>query len=60
MKFFEDYNKAQDYHRMKKQTSCDNRKIYILTAGPEDNFVVMTLKQFFDTGLRDAGMSYQF
>ena len=60
MKFFENYNKAQNYHRMKKQTNCDNRIIYILTDGPENNFVVMTLKQFYEAGLSDAGLSYQF
>ena len=60
MKFFKDYTNAQNYHRMKKQTNRENHTIYILTDGPENDFVVMTLKEFFTLGLRDAGMSYLF
>lgn len=60
MKFFEDYNKAEDYLKMKKQVNRDKNTLYILTDGPENNFAVMTLKQFFDAGLKDSGLSYRF
>ena len=60
MKFFDNYNKARSYHNMKKQSNCDKHTIYILTDGPENDFVVMTLKEFYDSGLRDIAMSYQF
>lgn len=60
MKFFKDCTSAQNYHRMKKQTNREKHTIYILTDGPENDFVVMTLKEFFALGLRDAEMSYQF
>jgi hypothetical protein len=45
---------------MKKQVNRDKNTLYILTDGPENNFAVMTLKQFFDAGLKDSGLSYRF
>jgi len=60
MKFFKNNREAQDYLNFKKQTNCDRKTIYILTDGPEDNYVVMTLKDFYKSGLRDAGFGFQF
>jgi len=60
MKFFEDYDKAKNYFRMKKQSNREKHTVYILTDGPENDFVFMTLKEFYDFGLSDAGLGYQF